>query len=76
MPITSRNITPLLITGRFVPSTSYKNKISRHYLCKGVFFHRRLQTNNTTNNVISEYKSIRFFEKDIRYVNKSMRSIN
>ena len=89
MPITSRNITPLLITGRFVPSISYKNKISRHYLCKGVFFrssidggqkyksiHRQLQTNTTTNNVISKYKAIRLFEKDIIQVNNSMRSIN
>ena len=52
IPITSRN----LITGRFVPSISYKYKISRHYLCKDVYFHRRLQTNSTTNDVISEYK--------------------
>ena len=30
-----------------------------------LFFHWRLQTNTTTNNVISEYKSIRLFEKYI-----------
>ena len=28
--------------------------------------HQQLQTNTTTNNVISEYKDIRLFEKDIR----------
>ena len=49
---------------------------SEENLEKDLFFHRweseytsihqQLQTNTTTNNVISEYKDIRLFEKDIR----------
>ena len=40
-----------------------------------VFLHRRLQTNTTTNNVISEYKkSIRFFEF-VRSTNQCDQSI-